>query len=92
MILKNSLKQLIRTPLKTGLFIVFLAALTAFLSFGLYMWTSVANSLDQAAGPLQPWVLLSPHHRKALYFPKQTAMLLLTPPIWIDHREWLAVQ
>lgn len=49
MVLKNSLKQLVRTPLRTVLFILFLAATTTFLCFGLYMWVGANNSLDQAS-------------------------------------------
>src|SRR5690554_6426651 len=46
--LKNSFRQLIRTPAKTALFIVFIACVTAFLCFGINMQLSVKRSLEQA--------------------------------------------
>ena len=48
MILKNSLRHVSRTPIKSALFILLLAAVTAFLSFGLNMWLSAAQSIEAA--------------------------------------------
>jgi cell division protein FtsX len=93
MILKNSLKQIIRTPVRTGLFVLFLAAVTAFLCFGLYMWVSVNESLDQAAGAFITVGIIE-------YSQPQSSILSLTDSEAIinspyvehfDHREWLAV-
>ena len=47
MIIANSVKQVLRTPVRTGLFTILLLAVTTFLCIGCYMWTSVSQSLDQ---------------------------------------------
>src|SRR5690554_106767 len=46
--LKNSFRQLVRTPVKTALFVVFISFVTAFLCFGTNMQLSVKQSLEQA--------------------------------------------
>lgn len=48
MILKNSIKQTVRTPIKTALFVILLALVTTFMSFGITMWSSVNQSLEKA--------------------------------------------
>ncbi|HBI55377.1 MAG TPA: hypothetical protein DG577_02305 [Firmicutes bacterium] len=45
---KSSFRQLIRTPVKTALFILLIACVTAFLCFGINMQLSVKQSLEEA--------------------------------------------
>ncbi|MDD4769617.1 MAG: ABC transporter permease, partial [Eubacteriales bacterium] len=48
MILKHSFRNVFRSPIKTALFIILLAAVTAFLCLGVNMWLSVNQSIDAA--------------------------------------------
>lgn len=48
MLLKNSFRNVVRTPIKTALFILLLAAVTSFLCFGINMQLSVSQSLEAA--------------------------------------------
>ena len=46
--IRNSFRQLMRTPVKTALFVLLIACVTAFLCFGINMQCSVKQSLQQA--------------------------------------------
>lgn len=46
--LKYGLKSILRTPLKTVLFFLLIAVVTAFLSLGIGMWNATENMLDEA--------------------------------------------
>ncbi|MGI6366190.1 MAG: FtsX-like permease family protein [Bacillota bacterium] len=48
MIFHNSLKQVFRTPLRTGLFIILIAAITAILSVGINLHLSAVQSIEMA--------------------------------------------
>lgn len=48
MIFRNSVKQVVRTPARTGLFVLLLAAITAFLSIGIGLNLSASRSIALA--------------------------------------------
>ena len=48
--MKNSLKQLLRTPMKTALFFFLMTAATALLVLGANLWLNTQAKIDAAEG------------------------------------------
>lgn len=51
--MKNSLKQLLRTPMKTCLFFLLMTAATALLVMGANLWAQTQAKIDAAAGAVR---------------------------------------
>lgn len=88
-ILNNSFKQLRRTPLRTSLFIFFLAAVITLLCFGMYMQASVTESLEQAAAAFTTAAIIEIDYS----FPTMADLDIIFDSPYVehvDHREWLA--
>lgn len=89
-VFKTSAKQLLRTPFRTALFLLFLAAVTAFLCFGLHMWVSVGKSLEQTANAFTTMALIEFSDRHAPNFATDRKTITNSPYVeFLDHREWL---
>lgn len=91
MALKFSLKQLLRTPVKTGLFILFLTSATVFLCFGLYMWVSVDSSLSQVANAFTTVGIIEYSPPQGIVISETDSAAIINSPHveFFDHREWL---
>ena len=87
----QSIKQLVRTPIRTGLFILFLAGATAFLCLGLYMWVSVNSSLEQIAESFTTAGIIEYSPPQGHTIASTDSEIIMNSPHVekFDHREWL---
>lgn len=87
MLINNALRQLVRTPVRTGLFVLFLAAVTTFLTFGMYMWVSVNNSLARAQETFTTAAFMEYSSRQGI---DANETIMNSPYVeFMDQREWL---